>query len=425
MTRRNIKLAYGRNGLHLNVPDDALIVEPKFIPGLADEATELRTALRRPIDSPAINELVTAGQKVVIVHTDITRATPNDRILPVLIEELESAGIMAADITLLNALGTHRKQTDQELRQMLGPRVVDNYCCLQHDAFDDNHLVKLGTTRLGHPVRINKTFFEADVKILTGFIEPHFFAGFSAGPKGVLPSIAGFESVLTNHGADMIAHADAVWGVTKGNPIWEEMLEAARMADPTFILNVSLNRDRKIIGIFAGSMEAAHAKGCHFVKDVSMAPVDEPFDVVIATNAGYPLDQNLYQSVKGMSAAARVVRKGGMIIIAAECSDGIPDHGSYAQLLHESDSPAHLLKRVETPGFSCQDQWQVQIQARIQQHADVYVFADGLTDQQIRDALLTPTRDIEKTLADLSTAASRPPSVCVLPEGPVTIPYLT
>ena len=424
MTERNVKLAYGRNGLHVSVPDSALIVEPTFVAGLADEAASLRSALRRPIDSPPINQLVNAGQKVVIVHTDITRATPNDRILPILIEELEAAGIAAADITLLNALGTHRKQTDQELRQMLGAYIVDKYRCLQHDAFDEDNLVKLGTTRLGHPVRINKTFFEADVKILTGFIEPHFFAGFSAGPKGILPSIAGFESVLTNHGADMIAHADAVWGVTKGNPIWEEMLEAAKMANPTFVLNVSLNRDRQIIGIFAGNMEAAHTKGCQFVKEVSMVPVAEPFDVVIATNAGYPLDQNLYQTVKGMSAAARVAREGGAIIIAAECSDGIPDHGSYAKLLHESDSPVELLKRVETTGFSCQDQWQVQIQARIQQHAEVFVYADGLTDQQISDALLTPTRDIEKTLADLSTVAGRPLSVCVLPEGPVTIPYL-
>jgi nickel-dependent lactate racemase len=162
------------------------------------------------------------------------------------------------------------------------------------------------------------------VKILTGFIEPHFFAGFSGGPKGVLPSIAGAESVLSNHGAKMIGNANSTWGVTQGNPIWEEMLEAARMTRPSFLLNVAMNRDKQITGVFAGEMEAAHAAGCAFVKRCAMVPVAEPFDVVITTNSGYPLDQNLYQTVKGMSAANRIVRDGGAIIMAAACADGLP-----------------------------------------------------------------------------------------------------
>jgi nickel-dependent lactate racemase len=229
---------------------------------------------------------------------------------------------------------------------------------------------------------------------------------------------------LTNHGAKMIGHPRAVWGVTNGNPVWEEMLEAARMVQPSFLLNVALNSDRQITGVFAGDMEAAHQRGREFVKDSAMVAVDKLFDVVITSNSGYPLDQNLYQAVKGMSAAARVVAEGGTIIVAAECCDGIPDHGQYAQLLRESASPDELLARIESPGFGCHDQWQVQIQAKIQQRATVYIYADGLTDEQIIDAHLRPCRNIEGTLRQLIDEAGRPLSVCVLPEGPVTIPYL-
>ncbi len=427
---KKVHLAYGKKGLDIEVPASAVVIEPRYVPGLADEQAALVRALRDPIASPPLRDLVRPGQKAVIVHTDITRATPNDRILPPLLAELESAGIRREDITLLNALGTHRPQTPEELKVMLGPEVVARYRCVQHDGHDDANLVHLGQTSQGHQVRVNRLFVEADVRILTGFIEPHFFAGFSGGPKGVLPSIAGAESVVSNHGPRMIAQPNARWGVTVGNPIWEEMLEAARMTRPTFLLNVAMNRDKQITGVFAGELFEAHQAGCRFVASSAMVPVPEPFDVVITSNSGYPLDLNLYQAVKGMSAAAQVVRQGGSIIVAAECWDGIPDHGHFGRLLREARSPAELLARVEAPGFSSPDSWQVQIQTRIQQKAEVYVYADGLTDERIQAALLRPCRRIEDTLERLrATAASAAPagqglSICVLPEGPVTIPYI-
>ena len=419
-------LACGKDGLDVQVPADAVVIEPKYVPGLPDERAALVEALRKPIAGAPLREIAKPGDRVVIVHTDITRATPNDRILPPLLEELESAGVKREDITLLNALGTHRPQTEDELKTMLGPDVVANYRCRQHDGNDDANLVHVGTTRFGHDVRINRHFVEADVKILTGFIEPHFFAGFSGGPKGVLPSIAGAESVLSNHGAKMIGHPKATWGITRGNPIWEEMLEAARMVEPSFLLNVAMNRDRQITGVFAGEMFAAHGAGCKFVESCAMVPVPEPFDIVVTSNSGYPLDLNLYQTVKGMSAAARIVRDGGSIIIASQCWDGIPDHGQYGPLLREASSPAELLARIESPGFASPDQWQVQIQARIQLKADVYVRADGLSDRQITDCLLKPCRRVEDTLSELLATTSRKrPSICVLPEGPITIPYVS
>lgn len=421
---RTVTLAYGKQGLAVEVPADAVVIEPKYVPGLRDERAALFEALRRPINSPPLRQLVRPGDRVTIVHTDITRATPNDRILPPLLEELESAGVRREDITLLNALGTHRPQTREELEGMLGAHIVANYRCVQHDGTDDANLAALGTTRFGHPVRVNRLFVEADVRILTGFIEPHFFAGFSGGPKGVLPSIAGAESVLSNHGARMIGHPKAAWGITHGNPIWEEMLEAATMARPTFLLNVTMNRDKQITGVFAGEMLAAHEAGCRFVRATAMVPVPEPFDIVITSNSGYPLDLNLYQTVKGMSAAAQVVRPGGTIIIASQCWDGIPEHGRYGQLLREARSPGELLERVNSPGFASPDQWQVQVQAMVQSKAEVHVYAEGLTDEQITQSLLLPCRSIETTLAERLARGPRRPRICVLPEGPLTIAYV-
>jgi nickel-dependent lactate racemase len=420
----DVQLAYGRNGLNVQLPDGCDVVTSRFVTGVADEGLALQRALRNPIGTAPLTEKVRASDKVVIVHSDITRATPNDRILPVILAELEAAGIDPKNITLMNALGTHRPQTDAELRMMLGDRIVETYRCLQHDAFDDSILTPLGKTKLGHPVRVNRHYLDADVRILTGFIEPHFFAGFSGGPKGVLPALAGEESVMSNHGRNMIAHERAAWGITEGNPIWEEMREVALMTDPTFLLNVTLNVHKEITGVFAGEMLAAHAEGCKFVREQAMVAVDAPYDVVVTTNSGYPLDQNLYQCVKGMSAARQVVAKGGAILMAGACQDGLPDHGRYAELLARGGSPQGVLDLLAQPGFGAQDQWQVQVQAMIQLHADVYVYSDGLTDRQIRDALFEPSRDVGKTVEMIRDAAGKDTRICVLPEGPQTVAYL-
>ncbi len=420
-----VTLDYGRNGLDVDLPDGVCILRPRYVTGLADEEEAIREAIRNPIGSLPLVSKVYSGSKVVVVHTDITRATPNKRILPVLLSELEMAGVSRQDISLLNGLGTHRPQTEAELRQMLGDDIVDGYRCLQHDSHDEQNLIPLRRTSWGNPIRVNRQYLEADVRILTGFIEPHFFAGYSGGPKAVLPSLAGFESVGSNHSAANIAHPNATWGKTEGNPIWEEMKEVALMTNPTFMLNVTLNADGQITSVFAGDMLVAHAAGCAFIAQTAMVPVGEPFDIVITTNSGYPLDLNLYQSVKGMSAAAQIVRQGGAIIMATACEDGLPDHGGYAELLQRGGSPQGVLDMVTSPGFNQPDQWQVQIQAMVQLWAEVFIYSEGLTDDQIRGALLTPCRDIPHTLAQLASSYNHKASIAVLPEGPQTIPYVT
>jgi nickel-dependent lactate racemase len=421
-----LHLAYGRTGLWIDLPDDApvTVVEPQFVPGLPDERAALTAALRSPWGTPPLRELVRPADTVAVVFSDLTRPMPNDRALPPLLDELAQAGVPDGQIVLANALGTHRPQTGAELRRMLGGAVVDRYRIVQHDAWDPRGMVEVARNHVGRPVQVNRAYLDASVRILTGFIEPHFFAGFSGGPKAVLPGIADVEAILDNHGPEMLADPNATWAVTEHNPIWEEMLAVACSAMPTFLLNVTLNRQRQITGVFAGDLVVAHRQGVVFARQTAMQPVAKPFDVVITSNSGYPLDLNLYQAVKGMAAAAQIVRPGGDIVVAAECWDGIPAHGEYKRLLWEARSSEDLLERVMIPGFRCQDQWEAQIQAQIQRRARIHVYADGLSDEELRRALVIPCRSIEETVARLrrdDPAAT----IAVLPDGPQTVPYLT
>jgi nickel-dependent lactate racemase len=419
-----INLAYGKTGLPLELNDgwNVTVVEPKFVPGLPNPPAALKQALQSPLGSPRLADVVKPANTVGIVFCDITRPAPSHLMIPAILAELPH--VPRENITLFNALGTHRPNSEVELRAMLGDELVNNYRIVQNNSTDQSTQVLLVPSSRGRDIRLNRKFVECDVKILTGFIEPHFFAGFSGGGKMIMPGMAGLSTVLGNHGAAMIANPQATWGVTWGNPIWEEIREIALKANPTFILHVTLNKGKEITGVFAGNFDAAHAAGCAFVKETAMAPVSQPFDIVITTNSGYPLDLNLYQAVKGMSAAAQVVRQGGAIIVAADCWDGIPNHGLYGRLLQATDSPQALLNTICAPGFLKQDQWQAQIQAQIQLKANVYVRTDNLTPAQIEEALLKPCASIEATVAQLRQHYGPQARICVLPEGPQTIPYI-
>ena len=416
---QKIKLAYGKNGLEIDLPDDAdvTLIESRFVAGLPDPQSTLRGALQSPIDGLPLAQIAAESDAVAIVFSDITRPTPNHLILPAILAEL--GHVPDDQITLFNALGTHRENTRAELADMLGEDIVARYRIVQNNAFDQSTQASLGMTEWGHELWINRAFLEADVKILTGFIEPHFFAGFSGGGKAVMPGLAGQSTVLGNHDAGMIADARSTWGITDGNPIFEEARAAALLTQSDFLLNVTLNSDKQITGVFAGSLVAAHDAGIAFARENAMTAIDEPFDIVITTNSGYPLDMNLYQAVKGMSAAEQVINDGGTIIVAAECSDGIPDHGLYGQLLREADTPQTLFESIINASQTRQDQWQAQIQARIQMKAEVYVYSDYLSDDQITDALLMPCRDIPALVQRYPGAR-----IGIIPEGPQTIPYI-
>jgi nickel-dependent lactate racemase len=305
---------------------------------------------------------------------------------------------------------------------MLGNDVLSTWRVIDHDARDPAGLVDLGMVG-DVPVWLAREWVEADVRITTGFVEPHFFAGFSGGPKMVAPGLAGLETTLELHNARRIGDPRATWGVIEGNPVHDAVRAIAHATGVDFALDVLLDDEQRITRAFAGEILAMHAAACVEARREAMQAVDEPFDLVITSNSGYPLDQNLYQAVKGMSAAAEVVRPGGTIICAAECRDGLPDHGSYGRLLHAGRSPADLLARIAASPVTVPDQWQVQIQARVQSKARVLVRTDGLSDPEVRAAHLEPIRDIDEAV-DRFIAAHPAARICVLPQGPQTIPYL-
>jgi nickel-dependent lactate racemase len=417
------QLAYGRGFLEVQLPRDRTdIVEPVSVAGLKDEQGSFFQSLDHPIDSRPLREYLRPDAQVCIVFTDITRATPNERIIPWLLEYLRES-VPSANITLINGTGTHRPNTDAELRRLLTDDVVERYRVLNHRADDQSELVEVGKTRAGGPALINRRLVEADVRIITGFIEPHFFAGFSGGPKGIMPGVAGLRTVLQNHSGVNLSNPQAAFGVLDGNPIWEEMRDLALLAGESFLVNVTLNEHRDITGIFSGHLIRAHKEGCDFVRQTAMQKVTAPYEVVVTTNSGYPLDQNLYQAVKGMSAAARIVRKGGTIIIASECSDGMPNGSPYERLLKYSDSFEALFRYITDPAREEPEQWQVIVQMVIQRRAQVLVYS-GLPDEKILAAKLSPCQDIAQAVRERLNHAGESARVAVLPQGPLTIPYL-
>jgi nickel-dependent lactate racemase len=417
-----LKLAYGHGQLDVELPEErTTVIEPAHVPGLPNERAAIFQALENPIGTEALRNWIKPGNKVCIVFTDITRATPNDRIIPWLLEYL--AAVPRENITLLNGLGTHRPNTRAELEQLLTPAVVRDYRVLNHEPENPAELRQLGVTRDGTPALLNRHVLDADVRIITGFIEPHFFAGFSGGPKGIMPGVAGLETVVSNHGAKNIGDPNSSFGITMGNPIWEEMRDIALRVGPSFLLNVALNEKRQITGVFAGDLLGAHKVGCEFVRQSAMQKFAAPFEIVVTTNSGYPLDQNLYQGVKGMSAGARVIKPGGTLILACECREGVPANSSLDKLLRSASSPEEILALLATPGFVKPEQWQAQIQALIQRKANVLVHS-SLPDEVIRAAHLTPCHDIGATVAQLMSNQRNGARIAVLPQGPLTIPYL-
>ncbi|MHB0871514.1 MAG: nickel-dependent lactate racemase [Chloroflexota bacterium] len=417
-----VKLAYGKQGLEVDFPEERVsIIEPHYIPGLPDEQAALREALRNPIGSPPLADLVKPHQTVAITFPDVTRPCPTARMLPSILEELSA--VPRDQIVLISGTGMHRPNTEEEMRRIVGDAIYDNYRVINHNAFDESSLALAGKTRRGIELWVNAEYLRADVKILVGFIEPHMFAGFSGGGKAVLPGIAGEYTVLRNHDAQMIGDPGAIWGVTKGNPIFQEMRESALMTKPTFLCNVTLNRDKQVTGVYYGSLVSAHDAGIDFARRTAMRPTPKPFDIVVTTNSGYPLDLNLYQAIKGASAANLIVKDGGAIISAAECRDGIPEHGNYRKILHSRSNTDDLLKMIHEPGYLLFDQWEVQIQANIQKRAEFYLYST-IDDREVEMAHVKPVHDIGAKVRELMKRYGPEATVAVLPQGPFTIPYV-
>lgn len=418
-----VRLAYGTTGLDIDVDPAATVVEPVQHSAARDPRGALRDALRRPVAGPPLRERVKRGQSVAISACDGTRPQPRHLMIPAILEELD--GITRLDdIVILVATGTHRGNDSAELRHMFGDAVAGSVRIVNHDARADDALAFVGSHGNDVPVWLNRTWLDADIRITTGFVEPHFFAGFSGGPKLVAPGLAGLETVLVLHDSSRIGDPRATWGMIQGNPVHDDVRAIAEATGVTFGLDVLLNRDKEIVAAFGGDLLPMHAAACVAAKQAAMRPVPAPFDVVVTTNSGFPLDQNLYQSIKGMSAASQITRPGGTIVCAAECRDGFPEHGSYRQVLASAPSPRALLDSIRSRPRTMPDQWQVQIQAQIQVAHRVVMHTSYLSESDLAAGHLEHTSDISATVGGALAAAGPGARLCVLPEGPQTIPYV-
>lgn len=418
-----VELAYGTEGLVVDLPASTTVVRPSHRRPDADAGELVRASLRRPIGSPRLRDLVARGQQVAIAICDGTRPQPRAVMLEAILEEL--AGIVAdEDVVVLVATGTHRGNTGAELEAMLSPALCARWEVVNHDALDPGGLLELAPAGAGVPVAVNRRFREADVRVTTGFVEPHFFAGFSGGPKLVAPGLAGMATILALHDARRIGDERASFGVVEGNPVHDDVRAVAAAVGVDFACDVLLDRYQQVVACFSGELFAMHAAACTASRTAAMKAVPDRFEVVVTTNAGFPLDQNLYQAVKGMAAAAQVVRPGGRILLAARCIDGFPDHGAYRSLVTSASSPAALLEAIAARAEMVPDQWQVQVQARIQTLARVGVFTEGIAPEALRAAHLEPVADLGEAVAEELSRLGPGARVCALPEGPQTIPFV-
>lgn len=416
------QLQYGRGDLDVEIPSrNVTVLAPKHAPGLPDEAAAFKEAVRKPIGGGPLAGSIGASETVAVVIPDITRALPRERLLPWLFEELSH--VPPGNVTIINGTGSHRANTEEELAAMVGPEVYDRYRVINHDAHDPSTLVFAGESLTGRDVYMNREYVAADRRIVLGFIEPHFMAGFSGGYKGIFPAVADVDSIMHYHRAEVIGHERSTWGVLEDNPTQDQIRANGSLLPVDFCVNVTLNRDREITGFYCGDPLAAHLEGCEASKSSAMVACEREYPIVVTTNGGYPLDQNLYQAVKGMSAAYQIVSEGGLIISVARCNDGFPDHGNFRKMLLEHDSPEAMLETIYSPGFSLYDQWQVQLFAQILQKTRVALHSE-IDSEAVRSVHLEPVVDITARISEELESIGGDAPIAVLPEGPMTVPYL-
>ena len=418
-----IQLPYGRGRLAGILPDDRVKAVLKsgidaYRPA-AGPRELVEESLRSPIGSSPLHELSRGKRRVVLLASDHTRPVPSKIIVPQMLEEIRR-GNPEAEITILIATGCHRGPTREELEEKFGPQIVSKEHIFIHDSADEAVMVDMGTLPGGGKLLLNRLAVQADLLVSEGFIEPHFFAGFSGGRKSVLPGVAGRETVYANHCARFIDDPNARCGILEGNPIHQDMLFAAQKANLAFIVNVVIDSAHRVIASFAGDCDQAHREGTKFLEGLCRVPA-VPADIVITTNNGYPLDQNIYQTVKGLCTAEAAAKPGGVIIMAAACEDGAGGEAFFQTFAQDRDAD-HILKQIRAvPAEKTQaDQWQSQIFARILSHFQV-IFISQAPDEMVRAFHMTPAHSLEQALKQAEELLGYAGSITVIPEGISTI----
>lgn len=416
-----IDLAFGTAGIKANLPAGFRyrVLEARSAQPLADWQSALESALDRPIDSPPLSELARGKRSAAISVCDITRPAPNRKTLPPVLRRLEQAGIPRENITILIATGLHRPATDAEIREICGAEIASAYRVQNHDARDLKSHRPLGSTASGTQVYIDERFVAADVHITLGFIEPHLMLGFSGGRKLVAPGLAAQETIKVLHSSRFMRDTRAVEGSVDDNPLHRELLEIARMARHDFILDVALARDRSIAGVFAGHSEKAHRRGVEFVSQVLLETIDEPVDAVITTSAGYPLDLTFYQAIKGVTAAAHIVKPGGRILLVAACTEGA-GAPEFRQMLLENGSDTGFLKQLQGQPVTV-DQWQLEKLALVTTEQRLLCYVPGLPAEYHANLWGRAYPSLDQAIQALTDGLPANANIAVIPEGPYVL----
>jgi len=416
-----VDLAFGRTGLTVELPEGFRyrVLEARSATPLADAAGGIEQALEQPIDSAPVEQLAAGKHSAAISVCDITRPAPNRLVLPPLLRRLERAGVQRDAITILIATGLHRPASPAEIREIVGEEIARDYRVVNHHARELAEHRHLGSTASGTPVYIDERFVSADLHVTLGFIEPHLMLGFSGGRKLIVPGLAAQETIKVLHSPRFMREPRAVEGSIEGNPLHAELLEIAGMARHDFLVDVALARDRRIAGVFAGHPLAAHRRGVEFVSRVMLETLEEPVDAVITTAAGYPLDLTFYQAVKGVTAAAHIVKPGGKILLLAACEEG-PGAPEFSRMLKESPSDRELLERIaEAPVVV--DQWQLEKLALVTSKARVLFYVPGLA-AEYRASLWGPSYSSpSEAITALSSSLEPGAMIAVIPEGPYVL----
>ncbi|MGI6004299.1 MAG: nickel-dependent lactate racemase [Christensenellales bacterium] len=382
-----------------------------------DEDEIVREAMASPIGTPALFDLAKGRKNAVIICSDHTRPVPSRKIVPHMLRELRAANA-DMDITLLIATGCHRATTKEELLKKFGQQIVRDEKIVVHDCDDESMLTELGTMPSGAVLKINRLAAQTDLLLAEGFIEPHFFAGYSGGRKSVMPGIAARLTVLGNHSAGFVAHPNARSGILRENPMHEDMIAAAKMARLTFIVNVVINRDKKVVAAFAGDSHQAHLAGCRYLDGVCRVKAEKPADIVVTSNGGAPLDQNIYQAVKCMATAENVAARDAIIIAVSACNLGTGSDEFY-RALKDGASPRAVLEHIlKVPMDSTRiDQWQTQVLARILAHHQVVLVCEEESRRLAEDMKMTASGSLQQAFDEALRQKGRSARIAVLPDG--------
>jgi nickel-dependent lactate racemase len=419
----NVLLKYGTEGLHLEFPETPNfkgVLYPEEAEPLADPAGAIAKALRQPVTSPPLQEAARGKRDAVIVISDITRPVPNKVILPPLIAGLEASGVPPEKITILIATGMHRPNEGGELERLVGTEIATRYRVVNHFSKNDADMVLVGEIGDGVPAYVNRIYVDADLKVLTGFIEPHMWAGFSGGRKSILPGISSLRTLEYMHSPEMVAHPGTRYGLLDGNPFHEAALAIMAKAGADFIVNVTLDTAKRITGVFAGHPVEAHREGVAFLARHCVKTLDEPLDFVVTTNAGSPLDCNLYQTAKGLSGVSGATRPGGVILIATECLEGFGSP-EYREVFEQVTTPAEFIERLMKKEFFIPDQWCAQETYQVMLKNEVWIHTHGIDAETLRRFHFNPVTDLNDAVAELLRRFGPDARWAIVPDGPMLI----